>query len=418
MEHRRAAAGPIRFSPRQPDAGTGRRAGIESHHSGLHGFGARLGGREISRFAFRRQQRRRDRIASRARLLPRSRGRAAGDSEFLRGAGSQRRQTSGVLRLGFVERAAHHQLGDDAVHGQSRILFLPPYRRAIPPLARSQTRLASRAQPRVVSPLHLVGAGHAAALQHDSFLHRLSRLALFRDGQTGRGFESARRGCVERGAARSGDEPRRRAVALHFAADGCGRAGRLGYGSRDRILGHVVLSEAFVACRTGRGFARRSIGFHALGWLSLLRRFLHRRDADRLRHGRFERQRSGDAGGREPLGVERNLTRRKGRQLLRLLSDERRLRIGRLRIDQPRRAFDRTQQGGWRSRQSRDEKSRAAAERKTGEGAGRSRLQPAGLYGRRAAPNSVSGRAGRIRRRRARFVDGHLPRDVPNQRAN
>ena len=60
-------------------------------------------------------------------------------------------------------------------------------------------------------------------------------------------------------------------------------------------------------------------------------RLLGRRTAGRLRHHRGERQSHGDARGPQRLDVDGAVARRQGHQLLRLVSDELRLRVWRLR---------------------------------------------------------------------------------------
>ena len=191
---------------------------------------------------------------------------------------------------------------------------------------------------RVVPPLRVLGRGRAEPAQHDPLVHRLHRLEAVHRRQARGGPARAVRGGEARRPRSRGDEPRRGRGALLLAALLGGPVGRLDDGRAGRLLRDVLLPEALGL----RGPRRRVAGGAArLRALVRLRergaRLLDRRAAGRLRHDRAERQPDRDAGGPAGLDVERARARGEGDLHLRVLPDEHRLRVGRLRAHPARR---------------------------------------------------------------------------------
>ena len=157
----------------------------------------------------------------------------------------------------------------------------------------------------------------------------------------------------------------------------------------------------------------------SFGFANGAARLLDRRAAGRLRHDRAQRQPHGDAGGPADLDLERARARGEGHLHLRVLPDEHRLRVGRLRSHPARRHAHRAR-AAWRagSRALVERALGALPRRAAGAGAGRGRLQPARALRRRpAARDRLRRAAGRGGRHRARLAARRLPRALPDERA-
>ncbi len=251
---------------------------------------------------------------------------------LLRGGRAARRGQPRVPRLRPVERAPRHQLGEPDLHPEPRVLLLPEHRGALPPVADAEVRHARRPERRVVPPPRVVGRGRAQPAQHDPLVHRLHRLEAVHRRQAGRGPARAVPGGQARRPGSRGDEPRRGGGALLLAPLLGGPVGRLDDGRAGRLLRDVLLPEALGLRGPGRRVARGAARLRAV--LRLRERppgFLDRRAAGGVRDDRAERRPDGDAFGPADLDLERARARGEGHLHLRVLPDEHRLRVGRLR---------------------------------------------------------------------------------------
>ncbi len=338
---------PLRLlGPRAPDR-PGRRSGPPGHRPGLHRLGARLGRGPAPRFQVRLVERRRRRIAGLARVLLRPRRGPGEDPRFLQGRGPRPQGQAGLLRLGPLERAPHHQLGRGLLRRRPQIgpvLLLSFDPGPLPGMARKEIRDDRGPEQGLVPHPLVVGGGRAAALRHHPDLHRLHRLEGIHLRQAGRGPGDEGRG-RQVGPARFGrHQPLGRAGPLHPAGL-VGDARRPQDVGQRRFLRRFDLpqarldDQALVADLPVLGPRLRPV--HG----PRERRLLYRRAPGRLRRLRHEDELPGRRHGHARLDVEHGRLRRARGQHLRLLSHEHRLRGRRLRPGRARRQGHRAGRG-------------------------------------------------------------------------
>ena len=399
-----------------------RGGGAQGHRPGLHGLGARVGGAAAPGLALRQLERAGDpaRVVARATAST-TRACAQADLAFYEAVARRARGEPGLPRLRPLERAARHQLGEPHLHPEPRVLLLPEHGRALPRLAAEEVRHARRAERGLVPPLRVLGRGRAEPPQHHPLLHRLHRL------EDASSPTSSARTCARATRPRSAARPDR--VATSHAAgvglfssphywegqsDDWTMAAQVDYYGTSFYPKHSAFVDRDVEWRGALLDFARSFGY-ANGrrgfWIGELQ----------AGFGTIALNVSpdGHAGRPADLDLERARARGEGDLHLRLLPDEHRLRVGRLRPDPARRDAHRARarRPGASPRSSIANSALFLAARPAAARGG-GRLQPArALRGRPAAGRGLRRAAGRGGGHRARLAARRLPGAVPDERA-
>ena len=303
---------------------------------------------------------------------------------------------------------------------EPRVLLLPEHRGALPRVAEDEVRHARRAERGLVPALTRRGTRSSRTGSARSSRTPTTWTGSASSPTSSGGPARALRGGEARRARPRRHEPRGRRRPLLLAALLGGPVGRLDDGRAGRPLRHVLLPEALGVRGPRRRVARRAPRLRALVRLRQRRpRLLDRRAAGRLRHDRAQRLPDRHAGGPAGLELERARARGEGRLLLRVLPDEHRLRVGRLRHGPARRHGHRARRA-WRARS----RASSTGTRRSSSTRGRCPAQVAVVYnplahfvGGRQRATRLRRPAGRGRRHRARLAARHLPRALSDERA-